>query len=97
MTFRSSRFPLHQLLKKYGVRYVISGHTHHFGSTLDDGIVYVEAASSGGKLKGQGFKAGWFFGYLDARVLGSEVNITARELGAPYGEARYLPIAATVQ
>src|SRR5579871_3613292 len=39
VTFRSSRFPLHQLLKKYGVRYVISGHTHHFGSTLDDGIV----------------------------------------------------------
>jgi len=95
--FHSSQFPFHQLLKKYGVQYVISGHAHHFGSTLDDGIVCIEAGSSAGKLKGHGFESGWFFGFVDARVSGSQVKMTAHELGSPFGEGRSLPIASTIQ
>lgn len=79
--FQSSQFPFHQLAKKYGVRYVISGHGHQFVRALDDGIVYLEAGSSGGKLKGEGFEHGWFFGEILARVTGAKVEMTVREIG----------------
>jgi 3',5'-cyclic AMP phosphodiesterase CpdA len=73
--FQSAQFPFHQLAKKYGVRYVISGHGHQFLRLLDDGIVYIEAGSSGGKLKGEGSESGWFFGYTLVHVVGSKVEI----------------------
>jgi Icc protein len=73
--FQSAQFPFHQLVKKFGVRYVISGHGHQFLRLLDDGIVYLEAGSSGGKLKGEGFEKGWFFGYTLVHVVGDKVEI----------------------
>jgi Icc protein len=91
MTFRSSEFPFHQLIKKYGVRYVISGHGHQFLRLAQDGVVYVEAGSSSGKLKGQGFDAGWFFGYTQVRVEGSQVDLAFQEVGAPMGKGRLIP------
>jgi 3',5'-cyclic-AMP phosphodiesterase len=72
--FKSAQFPFHQLAKKYGVRYVISGHGHQFLRLLDDSIVYIEAGSSGGKLKGEGVEKGWFFGYTLVRVVGVQVE-----------------------
>jgi 3',5'-cyclic-AMP phosphodiesterase len=86
--FQSSHFPFHQLAKKYGVRYVISGHGHQFVRLTEDGIVYLEAGSSGGKLKGEGFEQGWFFGQVFARVSGSKVQMTAKEIGGPPGKGR---------
>jgi predicted phosphodiesterase len=84
--FKSSEFPFHQLIKKYGVRYVISGHGHQYKRLEQDGIVYIEAGSSGGKLKGTGFNAGWFFGQIFTRVKGSNVEMTVKEIDPPLGQ-----------
>ncbi len=84
--FKSSEFPFHQLIKKYGVRYVISGHGHQYKRLEQDGIVYIEAGSSGGKLKGAGFNNGWFFGQIFTRVKGSNVEMTVKEINPPLGQ-----------
>jgi len=84
--FKSSAFPFHQLIKKYGVRYVIGGHGHQYQHLEQDGIVYIEAGSSGGKLKGAGFRGGWFFGQIFTRVKGSKVEMTVKEIDPPLGQ-----------
>jgi hypothetical protein len=90
--FRSGQFSFHQLIKKYGVRYVASGHGHQFVRGVQDGIVYLEAGSSGGKLKGQGFERGWFFGQIFTEVKGSKVEMTVKEIDAPMGKGRKFPV-----
>jgi 3',5'-cyclic-AMP phosphodiesterase len=86
--FQSSHFPFHQLIAKYGVRYVVSGHGHQFVREVLDGVTYLEAPSSGGKLKGQGFEQGWFYGHVEVTVKGSNVEIAIREIGPPLGQGR---------
>jgi 3',5'-cyclic AMP phosphodiesterase CpdA len=81
VTLGSSEFPFHQLIKKYGVRYVVSGHGHQYVRDVQDGIVYLEAPSSGGKLKGEGSGKGWFYGHLLVTLTGSSVDVTVKELG----------------
>ena len=78
--FQSSHFPFHQLVKKYGVHYVVSGHGHQYVRATEDGIVYLEAPSSGGKLKGQGFDQGWFFGHVLVTVKGASVDMKVKPL-----------------
>jgi 3',5'-cyclic AMP phosphodiesterase CpdA len=78
--FQSSQFPLHQLIRRYGVRYVVSGHGHQYVRAEQDGIVYLEAPSSGGKLKGQGFEQGWFFGQVLVTLKGSNVDMKVMPL-----------------
>ena len=85
---QSSHFPFHQLIAKYGVRYVVSGHGHQYVYAVQDGIRYLEAPSSGGKLKGQGFAEGWFYGQVLVTVKGSAVSMTVKEIGSPYGQGR---------
>jgi 3',5'-cyclic AMP phosphodiesterase CpdA len=92
IVFRSGQFPFHQLVKKYGVRYVVSGHGHQFMRGVQDGIVYLEAGSSGGKLKGQGFERGWFFGQIFTQVKESKVEMTVQEIDAPMGKGRKFPV-----
>jgi 3',5'-cyclic-AMP phosphodiesterase len=84
--FQSSQFPLHQLISRYGVRYVVSGHGHQFVRAVQDGIVYLEAPSSGGKLKGQGFEQGWFFGQVLVTVKGSKIDMKVKPLDPPSGQ-----------
>jgi Icc protein len=86
--FQSSQFRFHQLIEKFGVRYVVSGHGHQFVRGVQDGILYLEAPSSGGKLKGQGFAQGWFYGHVLVTVKGASADLTVREIGAPFGEGR---------
>jgi len=88
--FQSSQFPFHQLIKKFGVRYVVSGHGHQFVRAVEDGVTYLEAPSSGGKLKGQGFAQGWFYGQVLVEVKGSNVGMTVKEIGAPFGQGRVI-------
>ena len=88
--FQNSRFAFHQLISKYGVRYVVSGHGHQYVREALDGVTYLEAPSSGGKLKGEGFAQGWFYGHLTVAVQGSSVEITAKETGAPLGQGRVI-------
>jgi Icc protein len=84
--FQSGRFPFHQLIKKYGVRYVVSGHGHQYVYAVQDGVVYLEVPSSGGKLKGQGFDQGWFYGQVLTTVQGTHVDLTVQEIGKPFGQ-----------
>jgi hypothetical protein len=88
--FENTRFPFHQLMKKFGVRYVVSGHGHQYVRALDDGVTYLEAPSSGGKLKGQGFAQGWFYGQVLVTVKGSTAGMTVKEIGAPFGQGRVI-------
>lgn len=88
LTFQSGEFPFHQLAKKYGVNAVFSGHGHQFLRMERDGIVYLEAGSSGAKLKGQGFARGWFFGHTVVEVSAGSVKMTIHETGPPFGESR---------
>lgn len=84
----SGEFPLHQLAKKYGVSYVISGHGHQFVRLTRDGIVYMEVGSSGGKMKGTEFTAGWFYHHVWGHVKGSKVELSVKELDGPAGKGR---------
>ncbi|HEY6393037.1 MAG TPA: hypothetical protein VIX89_17280, partial [Bryobacteraceae bacterium] len=84
--FKSGEFPFHQLVKKYGVRYVIGGHGHQFKRLEQDGVAYIEAGSSGGKLKGAGFSGGWFFGQIFTTVKGTKVEMTVKEVDPPLGQ-----------
>lgn len=86
--FQSGEFPFHQLARKYGVRFVISGHGHQYVRLVQDEIVYLEAGSSGARLKGKGFAQGWFFGQIDTQVKGSTVEMTVKEVDPPLGEGR---------
>ena len=84
----SGEFPLHQLAKKYGVSYVISGHGHQFVRLMRDGIVYMEVGSSGGKMKGEGFAKGFFYHHVWGHVKGSKVELSVKELDGPAGKGR---------
>jgi 3',5'-cyclic AMP phosphodiesterase CpdA len=85
---QSSHFAFQDLIANYGVRYVVSGHGHQYVRALEDGITYLEVPSSGGKLKGQGFARGWFYGWVGVTVKGTKVEISVKEIGAPFGEGR---------
>ncbi|HEU0122163.1 MAG TPA: metallophosphoesterase [Bryobacteraceae bacterium] len=81
----SRTFPLHGLAKKYGVDYVISGHGHQLVHLELDGVRYLEIGSSGGSIArglglGQGFKDGWFYHWIWAKVQGGKVEMTVKEV-----------------
>ncbi|MDP8990776.1 MAG: metallophosphoesterase [Acidobacteriota bacterium] len=79
--FQNPRFPLHQLAKKYGVRYVIAGHLHQMLEVELEGVTYLSMASAGGHLRGsERYEDGWFFGYAVAGVRGNDVAIQIKEL-----------------
>ena len=88
--FQSSQFPFHQLIEKFGERTVVSGHGHQFVRAVQDGITYLEAPSSGGKLKGEGFAQGWFYGQVLVTVKGKNVDMSVKEIGAPFGQGRVM-------
>lgn len=87
-----SDFDFHQLMRKYQVTMVVSGHTHQFARLEKDGIVYLCVGSSGGHLrgpdKGAGFAQGWFYQHVLATVIGPKVELTVKEVGAPFGKGR---------
>jgi Icc protein len=83
-----SDFALHQLLRKYHVTMVVSGHTHQFARLEKDGIVYLCVGSSGGHLRGTGFAQGWFYHHVLATVDGTKVDLMVKEIDAPLGKGR---------
>ena len=91
--FKSGDFPLHRIAKKYGVTCVINGHLHQFLHMKHDGITYMVVGSSGGSIGrglkvGQGFREGWFFQHISAKVTGARVQFTVKELDGPEGRGR---------
>jgi len=91
LKFRSE-FPLHALVRKYGVTAVISGHTHQFARLEKDGVIYLCVGSSGGHLRGAdngaGFAQGWFYQHVLAAVDGGNVDFTVKEIDGPMGKGR---------
>lgn len=88
-----SDFPLHRIVRKHKVDYVINGHGHQFVRMVRDGIVYMEVGSSGGNmtgglLRGQGFADGRFYHWVWGHVKGSRVNLTVKEIGGQMGQGR---------
>lgn len=90
-------FPLHEIAKKHGVDFVISGHGHVFVKRELDGIVYMEVGSSGGQMtgplrRGEGFRDGRFYHWIWGNVKGSKVSLTVKEIDGPMGEGRAFKI-----
>jgi UDP-2,3-diacylglucosamine pyrophosphatase LpxH len=87
--FVNSRFPLHQLAKKYGVQYVLAGHIHQMIHIDLEEVSYISLPSAGGHLRlSEQYQDGWFFARTLADVSGTVVNLQIKELGAPYGQGR---------
>jgi UDP-2,3-diacylglucosamine pyrophosphatase LpxH len=79
---RNAAAPLHQLAKRYGVRWILAGHVHQLIHTDFDGVTYYAVPSSGGHLRlSKKYEDGWFFGWTDVRVKAGEASFTVRELG----------------
>jgi 3',5'-cyclic-AMP phosphodiesterase len=77
-----SNFRLHRIAKKYGARFVISGHVHEMLHAELDGVDYVSMVSAGGHLRASGkYEDGWFFGYGVVDVGGKGVDFRIHELG----------------
>jgi len=93
LKLQSGEFPLHQLAKKYGVNYIVSGHGHQFIRMTRDGIAYMAVGSSGAKLKGEGFAQGWFYHHVSGVVKGNEVQLTVKELRGATSKGRQFPAA----
>jgi 3',5'-cyclic-AMP phosphodiesterase len=89
VVLRDSHFPVQELAKKYGVRYVIAGHVHAMLCFELDGVTYVSMVSSGGHLRAsRRYEDGWFFGYALVEISGTEVRVQIKELAPPHGKGR---------
>ncbi len=72
---------IHQLAKKYGVQYVVSGHVHQMIHSNFDGITYLSMPSAGGHLRGtEKYEDGWFFAHTLVDVTGAEASFRIKEL-----------------
>jgi predicted phosphodiesterase len=85
---KDPNFPLHQLAKKYGVKYVIAGHLHALIHGEIEGVTYLSVPSSGGHLRTGKYADGSFFGYTAVEAGAQETDFQIRELSPPYGEGR---------
>lgn len=82
-------FPLAELAKEYGVRYVIAGHIHQMLHFELDGTTYLSMASAGGHLRdGKEYRGGWFFAHTIVTVRGNSADFEIKEVGPPFGESR---------
>jgi len=73
--------PVHQLAKKYGVQYVISGHVHQMIHSGLEGITYLSMPSAGGHLRASmKYEDGWFFAHTRVGVTGTTVNFQIKEI-----------------
>lgn len=92
--FQNPKAPLHQLVKKYGVQYVVSGHVHQMLHMEFDGVTYLSMPSAGGHLRAsRKYEDGWFFGYTVVQVRDSKAAFEVRELGQPHGTSRVTRLA----
>ena len=82
-------FPLHQLAKRYGVKYVIAGHIHQMLRFEVEGVTYLSMPSAGGHLRlEKQYDKGWFFAHTLVSVEGDSVSFEIKEAAPPYGESR---------
>ena len=82
-------FPLHQLAKRYGVKYVIAGHIHQMLHFEVEGVTYLSMPSSGGHLRlEKQYDKGWFFAHTLVSVVGDSASFEIKEAAPPYGQSR---------
>ncbi|HEY3938977.1 MAG TPA: metallophosphoesterase [Bryobacteraceae bacterium] len=82
-------FPMQQLAKRYGVKYVIAGHLHQMLHFQLDGVMYLSMASSGGHLReDKKYGKGWFFEHTLVTVRTDAASFEIKELAPPFGESR---------
>lgn len=87
--FGNHELPFHQLMVKYGVKYVIAGHVHQMLHGEMDGVTYLDMASSGGHLRDtKTYDRGWFFGHTTVTVEGNHARFQIHELLPPLGRGR---------
>jgi hypothetical protein len=89
----AENFRLHQIARKFGVTYVVSGHGHRFYRAVRDGVTYMEVGSSGGSMRGklirgEGFAQGSFYHFVWATVEGPKVSLTVKEIDGAGGRGR---------
>jgi predicted MPP superfamily phosphohydrolase len=73
--------PVHQLAKKYGVHYVVSGHVHQMIHSEFEGVTYLSMPSAGGHLRGtMKYEDGWFFAHTLVEVSGENVQMKIKEM-----------------
>jgi Icc protein len=78
---RNPQSPIHQLAKKYGVQYVVSGHIHQMLHADLEGITYLSMPSAGGHLRASmKYEDGWFFAHTLVEVTGAEVHFQIQEI-----------------
>jgi UDP-2,3-diacylglucosamine pyrophosphatase LpxH len=78
---RSPHNAVHELAKKYGVRYVVSGHVHQMFHSDFEGITYLSMPSAGGHLRAsEKYEDGWFFAHTLVEVDGAEVHFQIKEI-----------------
>lgn len=86
---KDPRSAIHQLAKKYGVQYVISGHIHQMIHSNFEGITYLSMPSAGGHLRGtKRYEDGWFFAHTVVEVDGNQIHFQVKELLPPLGKGR---------
>ena len=85
----SGQFPLHQIARRYGARYVVAGHVHQLIHAEVEDVQYLSMPSSGGHLRlSKKYEDGWFYGYAVVEVRGSEAGFEIKELRPPNGQGR---------
>jgi 3',5'-cyclic-AMP phosphodiesterase len=85
----NTQAPFHQLIKRYGVKYVIAGHIHQMLHFELDGVTYLDLSSSGGHLRDtKQYERGWFFAHTSVSVDGGSARFTIKELPPPFGKGR---------
>jgi len=82
-------FPLHQLVKQYGVKYVLAGHIHQMLYAGLEGVSYVSLPSAGGHLRLSGrYEKGWLYAHMSVEVHGTNVEFQIHEIQPPLGQGR---------
>lgn len=77
---------LHGLLKQYGVKAVLAGHTHFPDEVVEDGIRYITTSSSGGLNPKPGIQKE----FLDIRVNDGQITVSRRPLAPANHAAGYV-------
>lgn len=89
VVFGATNTPFHQLVKKYGVDYVVAGHIHQMLRFKLDRITYLSMPSAGAHLRAsKAYRDGWFFGHVVAAVHGESMQMKVEEAKAPVGQGR---------
>jgi 3',5'-cyclic-AMP phosphodiesterase len=80
---------LHQLIKKYGVKYVVAGHLHEMLHFELEGVTYLSMPSAGGHLRAsKRYEDGWFYGHTLVEDENGSLKFQIEEAKTPNGLGR---------